>query len=243
MSYARPGGDRATGRVTSSPMKSAPICRARRRVRCIGARPGTAPDEFLLFTGAPSRCNGRFPVVYAGYGIVAPERGSDDTLRDADLRGKATTVFFGAPWPLDPDGLHEWDRGLGKSLQAGLRGASVLMYVSPEFDSPREKPASVEVDLFRQFEPMPVSFLTEAKGKRVPPLTDAQLVLRPAAFDRVLAEACGGTYEELSRKLASGKTGEPSGPSTQSWKSSSSRRSSLGRLRTSWQCSQARIPS
>jgi hypothetical protein len=166
------------------------------------------PDEYLLFAGDPSRCNGRFPLVYAEYGIVAPERGCDD-LRGADLRGKGTVALFGAPWPLSPDGLHDWDRVVGKSLQAGLRGASASIYVSPEFDSPKEIPASLEVDLCRQAEPLPVSFLTEAKGKRVFPFPAASLVLRPAAFDRVLAGACGGAYEELSRKLASDARGGP----------------------------------
>lgn len=164
------------------------------------------PDEYFLFTADPARGNGRFPLVYAGYGVVAPERNRDD-LKGIDLRGKGTVALFGAPWPLDPEGLHDWDRGLGKSLQASLRGARVSIYVSPEFDSPKEKPASVEVDISRQAEPMPVSFLTEEAGRRVTPFVDASIVLRISAFDRVLAKACGGTYEELSKRLASGKWG------------------------------------
>ena len=161
------------------------------------------PDEYLLFTSDPSRGNGRFPLVYAGYGVVAPERNRDD-LKGIDLRGKGTVALFGAPWPLDPEGLHDWDRIVGKSLQASLRGTRVSIYVSPEFDSPKEKPASVEVDICRQWEPLPVSFLMEEAGKRVTPFVDASIVLRTSAFDRVLAQACGGTYAELTKKLASG---------------------------------------
>ena len=56
---------------------------------------------------------------------------------------------------------------------------------------------------------MPVSFLTEEAGRRVTPFVDASMVLRISAFDRVLAKACGGTYEELSKRLASGKWGMP----------------------------------
>jgi len=167
------------------------------------------PGEFtLLPVGDPSDLQGRFDLVYAGYGISSPERGRDD-LAGFDLKGKGVIALFGAPWKLDPNGVHDCDRAVGRALQLGIRGADAMIYVSPEFDSPSEAPASPEVALLRQIEAMPASFLPGVPGPTVWPLVRSCVFLKPRAFNRVLASACGGTFAELSRALESGKPTQP----------------------------------
>jgi len=180
---------------------------AKRVVRINGVE--LMPGEYNFSTsGSPSDAVGSFDLVYAGYGIVSPERRHDD-LAGLDLKGKGVVTLFGAPWALDPSGIHDSDRAVGRGIQLGIRGANVLIYVSPEFDSPREAPASPEVALWRDSEAMPVSFLPGVSGRTVMPFVPASIVLRPAAFDRVLASTCGGTFDELSKALASGTPTEP----------------------------------
>ncbi len=168
-----------------------------------------APGEYnLVTTGNPSDVQGRFDLVYGGYCIVSPERGRDD-LAGFDLKGKGVVTLFGAPWPLDPNGIHDCDRAVGRAIQLGVRGANAMIYVSPEFDSPREAPASPEVALVRNLEAMPAAFLPGVPGRTVIPVVPAFLCLKPAAFNRVLAPSCGGTFAELTRGLAAGKPTQP----------------------------------
>jgi hypothetical protein len=166
-------------------------------------------SEFILMTiGNPSDVEGRFNLVYAGYGIVSPERGRDD-LAGFDVKGKGVVTLFGAPWKLDPNGIHDCDRAVGRALQLGIRGAQVMIYVSPELDSPKDAPASPEIAMMRDMEPMPGNFLPDVSGRAVFPVAPAWLFLKPAAFNRVLASSCGGTFAELSSALA---TGQPTRP-------------------------------
>ena len=179
---------------------------AKRVVRINGVE--LLPGEYLLTTlGNPSNLSGGIDLVYAGYGIISPERDRDD-LAGLDPKGKAVIALFGAPWPLDPNGIHDCDRATGRGIQLGVRGANVLVYVSPEFDSPREAPASPEVAVWRDGEAMTAAFLPGVPGRMVMPFVPATLILKPAAFDRVLSSACGGTFAELSQALAAGKAVE-----------------------------------
>ena len=74
------------------------------------------------------------PLVFAGFGIVAPERGHDD-YRDADLRGRVVLLLDHAPGEFrDGRGADtllasEAATALGKALAAQARGAAAVLLV------------------------------------------------------------------------------------------------------------------
>ena len=74
------------------------------------------------------------PVVFAGFGIAAPDLGRDD-YRDADLAGKVVLVLEHEPGEFDPDSpfagvvASERGRALRKALEAQRRGAAAVAIV------------------------------------------------------------------------------------------------------------------
>lgn len=66
-------------------------------------------------------------VVFAGYGITAPERGWDD-YQNLDVRGKVVLVVEGAPWEVDYNDLSNYDKFGGKRKSATQRGAVGFIY-------------------------------------------------------------------------------------------------------------------
>jgi hypothetical protein len=60
-------------------------------------------DDYLLFTaGSQTLIPRRVPMVFAGYGIVAPEFDYND-YQDLDVRGKVVVYLTGEPYSDDPD--------------------------------------------------------------------------------------------------------------------------------------------
>lgn len=158
---------------------------------------------FLPFGMDPSRTPIKYDLVFAGYGVFAPERGVDD-YADVDLRNKASVALLGAPWQLDPLAVHAFDKALGKMVHVAVRNGALLVYVSEEFEAPAGSPPSAEVAVFREFSKVPMAFLPEFKGK----LTIAGssgLAITPTEFDRTLAKITGGTYAEWKQRLPSQK--------------------------------------
>ena len=154
---------------------------------------------FLTFGMDPSATPVRFDLVFAGYGVYAPERGVDD-YAGVDLRGKASVALLGARWELDPAAVHAYDRAAGKAVHVGVRNGAMLIYVSEEFEAPVESPPSAEVAVLRGMTWLPISIVPEFKGKPtwgVSPL----LVITPPEFDRTLANVAGGTYREWTERL------------------------------------------
>ena len=166
-------------------------------------------DEYVLKVMAtgPTAISGRYDAVFAGYGIVSPERGRDD-LAGVDVRGKAVIAILGAPWKVDPEALSECDHVIGKRLQAGIRNASAVVYVSEELESPPDEPASPEVAFIRSMARVPVAYLAQQSPKRTFAMPPVGLFVTPRAFDRTLAQACGGTYAEWRKRLADGTGGK-----------------------------------
>jgi len=102
----RPGGDRG-GWTQAVPMNRVTIS-PQRRLAITGAGTGCTAelgDSIIIGTRdpAPHVDIANAPLVFAGYGIVAPELGWDD-YRDLDVRGKIVIVLAN-----DPD--HEQDGG------------------------------------------------------------------------------------------------------------------------------------
>jgi hypothetical protein len=171
--------------------------KARYRVSLNGS--DLAQDEYLLLPGASAR----YDLVFCGFCVYLPEKGVDD-FSGLDVRGKAVLAVLGAPWPLDPAVVHAPDRLIGKDVSAAVRGARLLVYVSEEFAPGAVPAASAEVAVLRHFARGPLAFLPELGG-RPSWAAGPALILTPAAFDRTLARAAGGSYAELRQRLARGE--------------------------------------
>ncbi len=159
-------------------------------------------SECILKPGGfePSASLHRFNIVFAGYGVYAPERNVND-YEGIDVRGKAVVTMLGASWDPDPTAIHAYDRAAGKWVQAMARNASCFIYVSKDFELPKDSTPVVEVGAWKDFVLFPTSYLSEYPHAGRPPV----LILLPSAFDRALARATGGTYTEWIERLKNGR--------------------------------------
>jgi len=160
------------------------------------------PQKFVFVPVGmdPSRTPARYDLVFAGYGVFAPERGVDD-YAGVDLRGKASVALRGARWELDPAAVHACDKAFGKAVHVAVRDGALLIYVSDEFEAPVESPPSAEVAVLRGYTRLPMTIVPEFKGKATMGMSPL-LGIRPHEFDRVLASVAGGTYREWMQRLA-----------------------------------------
>jgi hypothetical protein len=90
-----------------------------------------------------------------------------------------------------------FDRALGKWASLLVKAAAVQVYVTDEFDV---DPPTEEMKEIRSGLGTPCSFLAESEG-----IEPWAIIMSPAEFDRLLAKPAGGTYAELSKKLAAGE--------------------------------------
>ncbi len=160
------------------------------------------PKDVLFFPRGmdPANTPTKYEVVFAGHGVFVPERGVDD-FRGVDVGGKAVVAFLGAPWELDPQAIHAYDRGVGKSVHVTVRGGSLLVYVSEEFERPADASVSTETRAARQVPNAPLTFLPEFEGRPTGGWGPI-LGITPTVFDKTLAEAAGGTYAEWKARLS-----------------------------------------
>ena len=78
------------------------------------------------FTSASSTVSA--PLVFAGYGVAAPELGHDD-LANVDLKGRIAVIFTGAPakFPHHQRAYYSWNNGkLGTLIEHGAVGALLI---------------------------------------------------------------------------------------------------------------------
>ena len=68
------------------------------------------------------------PLVFAGFGVTAPERGYDD-YRDADVKGKIVVLLTGAPASFPPAERAHYADGRAKLKNAVRRGAVGILVV------------------------------------------------------------------------------------------------------------------
>jgi len=155
----------------------------------LGLRPDETPVEYEL--------------VLAGYGVSVPEDGADD-FQGLDVEGKAVISFLGAPWELDPTVIHAPDHGLGKAVQASVRGGQMLLYVSDEFSTGFEGAPGAEVGLINSYAHSPLTQLLE--DSRTSAFNTPFLAFGADVFDRALAGAAGGTYAEIQERLGQGES-------------------------------------
>jgi hypothetical protein len=160
------------------------------------------PQKFVFLPVGmdPSAAPLRYDLVFAGYGVFAPERGVDD-YAGVDLRGKASVALRGARWDLDPAAVHAYDKVGGKSVHVAVRNGALLIYVSDELEAPVESPPSAEVALLRGSSRLPLAIVPEFKGKPTMGMSPV-LAITPSEFDRTLASVAGGTYREWKERLA-----------------------------------------
>lgn len=155
------------------------------------------PEEYIFapFAVDPTRTPLEYELVFAGHGIFAPEKAMDD-FEGSDLNGKAVVSLRGAPWELIPHVMFSYDRVVGKMVHVTVRGGTLLVYVSHEFDPP----SSAEVNFLRGYSLMPQAYMPEFEGNPTCGLCPV-LILTHAAFDKVLGKLTGGTYEEWQGRL------------------------------------------
>lgn len=164
-------------------------------------------DEFILILlgMSPDRSPLTASLVFAGLGVVNATQGMDP-YGDMDLTGKAVVSVLGAPWDLDPQVPFGYDRAVGKSIEATIRNAELLVYVSEELFGDSEPPSG-EVVLFNEMAMVPVAYLVDSEIDSTMGLGPI-VTISPAAFDRALGETVGSTYAEIR---ASGDNGPARG--------------------------------
>lgn len=164
-----------------------------------------AAGEFLLvgFGYNPKVELRDLPLVSAGYGVFAPERGVDD-YEGLDVAGKAVLVFEGATTGVDAEAIFGFDHGLGKQLAAVGHGARMTVYVTDDLGA---MPASPEMVFFDGFAKLPIAFIPEIEGATG---AFAPIVLvSKSGYDRALAGAVGCSYDECQARLSKGERVEP----------------------------------
>lgn len=162
-------------------------------------------SEYLLlpFGLRPEQTPFEFDLVFAGHGVSFPEEGVDN-FSDLEVAGKAVVALLGAPWELDPHLIFPPDHGVGKALQVGVRNGAMLIYVSEDFSDPPPAEISAETGLLWALASS--GHVTQiVEDLHTSAFSGPCLVIGPAVFDRVLAEAADGTYEELQSRLAEGQ--------------------------------------
>jgi hypothetical protein len=143
----------------------------------------------------------RGPVVYAGFGITAPDLDYDD-FRGADVQGKVALVINDEPGERDPnspfDGLvrFEGSSPLRKALFAQARGAIGILFTRDLHNHP--EPANFEGEARRYWPERPpriprYTLATWADKVRIPA---AEISSTLAA---ILVQGTGKSLEEISR--------------------------------------------
>ncbi|MGI8785706.1 MAG: M28 family peptidase [Acidobacteriota bacterium] len=162
---------------------------ARVSVRIAGRMISPSDYVFLNIGRDVSKGDMDLELIGAGNGIVVEERQVND-LQGLAVDGKAVVASKGAPWALDPSAVFGPDRAIGKLMAATVRGAPLLVYLSPDLDVANE----AEAGFFREMKNAPVAFLRES-GLGQPSALNPLLVLKPGA----LAAAIGATVEPLPK--------------------------------------------
>ena len=149
--------------------------------------------EEALITNPAARDEARLdrsPLLFAGYGLVAPERGWDD-FAGADLAGKTVVMLAGAPEALKGAKL---DTGSSAKIDAATkRGAAGTIVILPGSMSDERWTAAVDGERRRDL---------QLEGKQSGPIVDARV--RHEAADRLFA-ASGHDLDVLV--AAAGKAG------------------------------------
>jgi len=163
----------------------------------VGRKKYKFPDKeklLLLFGITREDLNVSAPIVFAGYGITAPEHNWDD-YEDLDVRGKVVIVLEGAPWELDLDVPFGYDKLMGKWINASVHGAEGVIYASPTFG--KEEPQSVAFLRALAGHHSVVRPTDDKKSKVSAPVVVTTYKFINTVFDRAGMDSA----EELDRKM------------------------------------------
>jgi len=161
-----------------------------------------SPDDFAFLPMGidPASTPKKYDLVFAGYGIYAPEHDVDD-FEGIDIENKAVVSLFGAPWELNPHGLFGYDMAFGKSVHVSVRQGGLLVYVAEGLVSDPNATPTAEVSFFKGFAQSPLVIIPEFEGKPASAI-GATLMITPSVFDKFLAQETGGTYKEWKQRLS-----------------------------------------
>jgi Peptidase family M28 len=97
-----------------------------------GAQLSLAPGDDFACWGDPARASGTASaaIVFAGYGVSAPERGYDD-YAGIEVRGKIVILVSGAPPTFPPDERAFYGARVAKREDAARRGAVAVIGLVP----------------------------------------------------------------------------------------------------------------
>jgi hypothetical protein len=168
---------------------------------------GLSEDEFIMnpWGLSPQRSPLEASLVFAGLGVVDVTQGMDP-YGDMELKGKAVVAVLGAPWELDPQAPFGYDRAVGKSIEATVRNAEVLVYVSEELSPDSDSPSG-EAVLINEMAMAPVAYLVDASIGPTMGLGPV-VAISPAAFDRALGDSVGSTYAGIRERGENGPARE-----------------------------------
>jgi len=159
----------------------------------------SAPDDIAIESPSQKKVIGikDLPMVFCGFGIVAPEYGWDD-YRDVDVRGKCAVVLINDP------GLYTGDSALFKGRQmtyygrwtykydeAARQGAAAVLIIHETLG------AGYDYSIPRKSSITPGLYMEQAEGDTLP--CDACGWLNGAAADRLFS-ALGYSVEALRRE-------------------------------------------
>jgi hypothetical protein len=129
----------------------------------------------------------RAEIVFAGFGITAPEFGYDD-YRDIDVNGKIVMVFKGAPRARDNEDWREYDSHMSRAVNARDHGAVGMLYVY--------KPVSSHFG--RHLQDFPMVFIDEKLADKI----FAKKNLTAKNLKKAVFERDGKTHSHASGILA-----------------------------------------
>jgi Zn-dependent M28 family amino/carboxypeptidase len=203
----RPAGDGGTY-FQQTPLVESRLTKGTVTVRGVsGATVSLLQRDDFLMTGDVHRTEASLEsaVVFAGYGISAPDLQHDD-YAGLDVRGRIVAVLTNAParFPTEQR-AHHANRRL-KAQLAAAHGAAGLLYIRTLDDEKRSPWARVS-----QIEPVSAAWLDGGVPADVPQGLSAVAVLSPTGARKLFA-ATGATGEAtLDRLLAEAASGAPKG--------------------------------
>lgn len=147
------------------------------------------------------------PIVFAGYGLMLPERGRND-YAGLDVAGKIVLVLSGYPGP-DKAGseLERFSGARDKAVFATRAGAAGIVYVRCPSDSPDDEPYGFDETFNRSPAKTPFYALSRAAALSVlPDGYKAVLDEEPGAADAHLGETLGNARLSVDIREKVGKT-------------------------------------
>lgn len=173
-----------------------------------GAGGARAPGQGWTPASYAATASASGPVVFVGYGIIAPHLNWDD-YQGADVRGKVVLVLDGEPGAADPvspfDGVvaSEPGRAWRKAVTASKNGAAAILFVRRTTDTTANAWASMNTAAWPA-QPRRIERLLLADGVNEITIPAAEISVELAD---ALVKGSGRTLAELSQAAEDTKAG------------------------------------